>query len=234
MDVGPALLIEYTAPAAVVAWLWLRHRERSSPLTLAGAGIAAVGSCSSWICCRAPTWPWTACCGRSRRCSAPRRTSSCPPHAHRRATARPGGRRPRGGRGRPGSARRRRRAADARDDRRADVCGGSCPLVAPVRRPRRDHRRARLHDRHRGEPAARLAAGLVRGAARGRRGGWLRVAAARSAPRPLQLVGGAFVLAGVVVVKLGERPPRATPPTRDPCARPGLRSRPASAIDRAE
>ena len=28
-------------------------------------------------------------------------------------------------------------------------------------------------------------------------------------PGTLQLVGGAFVLAGVVVVKLGERPPRA-------------------------
>src|SRR3954471_18546405 len=43
MDVGPALLIEYTAPAAVVAWLWLRHRERPRPLTLVGAGIAAAG-----------------------------------------------------------------------------------------------------------------------------------------------------------------------------------------------
>ena len=43
MDVGPALLIEYTAPAAVVLWLWLRHRERPRPLTLAGAGIAALG-----------------------------------------------------------------------------------------------------------------------------------------------------------------------------------------------
>jgi drug/metabolite transporter (DMT)-like permease len=43
MDVGPALLIEYTAPAAVVAWLWLRRGERPSPTTLAGAGVAAVG-----------------------------------------------------------------------------------------------------------------------------------------------------------------------------------------------
>src|SRR3954452_21019559 len=43
MDVGPALLIEYTAPAAVVVWLWLRHRERPRPLTLVGAGIAAAG-----------------------------------------------------------------------------------------------------------------------------------------------------------------------------------------------
>jgi drug/metabolite transporter (DMT)-like permease len=43
MDVGPALLIEYTAPAAVVVWLWLRHGERPRTLTVAGAGIAALG-----------------------------------------------------------------------------------------------------------------------------------------------------------------------------------------------
>lgn len=43
MDVGPALLIEYTAPAAIVVWLWLRHGERPRPLTLVGAGLAALG-----------------------------------------------------------------------------------------------------------------------------------------------------------------------------------------------
>lgn len=43
MDVGPALLIEYTAPAAVVIWLWLRQGERPRPLTVAGAGLAALG-----------------------------------------------------------------------------------------------------------------------------------------------------------------------------------------------
>lgn len=43
MQVGPALLIEYTAPAAVVAWLWLRRGERPTPLTVAGAAVAAVG-----------------------------------------------------------------------------------------------------------------------------------------------------------------------------------------------
>src|SRR3954466_6278367 len=43
MDVGPALLIEYTAPAAVVAWLWLRHGERPRTLTVAGAALAALG-----------------------------------------------------------------------------------------------------------------------------------------------------------------------------------------------
>jgi drug/metabolite transporter (DMT)-like permease len=43
MDVAPALLIEYTAPAAVVGWLWIRHGQRPRPLTIAGAGLAAVG-----------------------------------------------------------------------------------------------------------------------------------------------------------------------------------------------
>ena len=43
MQVGPALLIEYTAPAAVVGWLWLRHGQRPGPITLVGAGLAAVG-----------------------------------------------------------------------------------------------------------------------------------------------------------------------------------------------
>ena len=43
MQVGPALLIEYTAPAAVVGYLWLRHGQRPGRLTLTGAGVAALG-----------------------------------------------------------------------------------------------------------------------------------------------------------------------------------------------
>ena len=43
MQVGPALLIEYTAPAAVVVWLWLRHGQRPGPVTLVGAALAALG-----------------------------------------------------------------------------------------------------------------------------------------------------------------------------------------------
>ena len=43
MQVGPALMIEYTAPAAVVGWLWLRHGQRPGPVTIAGAAVAAVG-----------------------------------------------------------------------------------------------------------------------------------------------------------------------------------------------
>lgn len=43
LQVGPALLIEYTAPAAVVVWMWLRHGQRPGPVTVAGALVAAVG-----------------------------------------------------------------------------------------------------------------------------------------------------------------------------------------------
>lgn len=43
MQVGPALLIEYTAPAAVVVFLWLRHGQRPGPVTLVGAGVAVLG-----------------------------------------------------------------------------------------------------------------------------------------------------------------------------------------------
>jgi drug/metabolite transporter (DMT)-like permease len=43
MQVGPAILVEYTAPAAVVAWLWLREGQRPGRLTLVGAALAAAG-----------------------------------------------------------------------------------------------------------------------------------------------------------------------------------------------
>jgi drug/metabolite transporter (DMT)-like permease len=43
MEVGVALLIEFTAPVAVICWLWFRHGQRPGRLTLIGAVIAAVG-----------------------------------------------------------------------------------------------------------------------------------------------------------------------------------------------
>ena len=43
LQVSVALLLEYTAPVAVVLWLWLRHGHRPSGLTVLGAGIAAGG-----------------------------------------------------------------------------------------------------------------------------------------------------------------------------------------------
>lgn len=43
MAVAVALLIEYTAPVAVIGWLWLRHGQRPGRRTLSGAAVAAVG-----------------------------------------------------------------------------------------------------------------------------------------------------------------------------------------------
>jgi drug/metabolite transporter (DMT)-like permease len=43
MQVGVALLIEYTAPVAVVVWLWVRHGHRPVRLTVVGAALAAIG-----------------------------------------------------------------------------------------------------------------------------------------------------------------------------------------------
>ena len=43
MAVAVALLIEYTAPVAVVCWLWLRHGQQPGRRTLAGTVVAAVG-----------------------------------------------------------------------------------------------------------------------------------------------------------------------------------------------
>ena len=43
MDVGIALLIEYTAPVAVVLWLWLRRGERPRGRGILGAVVAFAG-----------------------------------------------------------------------------------------------------------------------------------------------------------------------------------------------
>jgi len=43
MQVGVALLIEYTAPVAVVGWLWVRHGQRPGWLTVLGAMIGGTG-----------------------------------------------------------------------------------------------------------------------------------------------------------------------------------------------
>lgn len=43
LQVGVALLIEYTAPVAVVLWLWLRHGHRPRALTGTGGLVALTG-----------------------------------------------------------------------------------------------------------------------------------------------------------------------------------------------
>lgn len=43
LPVGVALLIEFTSPIAVVAWMWLRHAQRPTALTVGGAALGMSG-----------------------------------------------------------------------------------------------------------------------------------------------------------------------------------------------
>ncbi len=43
LDVGVALLLEYTAPVAVVLWMWAVRGQRPGPLTFVGAAVAGLG-----------------------------------------------------------------------------------------------------------------------------------------------------------------------------------------------
>lgn len=43
MPVAVALLLEYTAPVAIIGWLWARHGQRPGRVTVAGALVAGIG-----------------------------------------------------------------------------------------------------------------------------------------------------------------------------------------------
>jgi drug/metabolite transporter (DMT)-like permease len=43
LSVGVALLLEYLAPVLIVGWLWARYRQAPRRLTLVGVGLAVVG-----------------------------------------------------------------------------------------------------------------------------------------------------------------------------------------------
>lgn len=43
LSVGVALLLEYSGTLLVVAWMWLRHGQRPRPRTIAGAALAITG-----------------------------------------------------------------------------------------------------------------------------------------------------------------------------------------------
>ncbi|MCO7221082.1 EamA family transporter [Klenkia sp. PcliD-1-E] len=43
LDVGVALLLEYSGVVLVVLWVWLRHGQRPSPVTAAGVVVAVAG-----------------------------------------------------------------------------------------------------------------------------------------------------------------------------------------------
>ena len=217
---GVALLIEYTAPVAVVVVAVAAPRPPTGP---ADPGRRPAGAASDWC------WCWT--CSPGPRSSgvgvlwalgamlgaatyfvlSAQEGNGLPPLVL--AAGRAARRRARAGPGRAGRPASRWRATTAP----VTYAGATVPWWVPVLAPRGGDRRAGLHHRHRRGPPARLAAGVLRGALRG--------AGRRSAspgccsgelPRPVQLLGGALILAGVVVVKLGEpgRPPA------DPAARP--------------
>ena len=184
MDVGPALLIEYTAPAAVVVWLWLRHGERPGPLTVAGAGLAALGLVLVLdLLSGADLAPRRRALGADR--DGLRRLV-----LRARRQAAPGPAAGRAGRRRPGEP--------ARSCSPRSASSGILPMHATTASPvyadsavawwlpllglGRRHGRARLLHRDRRQPAPRLAPLLVRRPARGRRRRHVRVAAARPAP----------------------------------------------------
>ena len=43
LPVGIALLLEYTAPVVIIGWLWVRHGHRPSRLTVIGAAVTVAG-----------------------------------------------------------------------------------------------------------------------------------------------------------------------------------------------
>src|SRR4051794_33272239 len=223
MDVGPALLIEYTAPAAVVMWLWLRHRERPRPLTLVGAGIAAVGLVlvldllsGADLALGGVLWALAAMLGAATYfvMSADTRTGVPP-------LALAGGGLAVGAVG-------------------LGVLGvvGVLPMRATTAAPTYAGEAVPWWLPFVGLGVITAALAYTTGIAASRRLGsrlasfvaLLEVVAAvgfawlllDQLPGTLQLVGGAFVLAGVVVVKLGERPPRADAADTRPVRAPGL------------
>src|SRR4051812_29173054 len=210
MDVGPALLIEYTAPAAVVVWLWLRHRERPRRLTVVGAGIAAAGLVlvldllsGAALALGGVLWALAAMLGAATYfvMSADTRTGVPP-------LALAGGGLAVGAVG-------------------LGVLGvvGVLPMRATTASPRYAGEAVAWWLPFAGLGIVTAAIAYTTGIAASRRLGsrlasfvaLLEVVAAvifawlllNQQPGTLQYVGGALILAGVIVVKLGERPPRA-------------------------
>src|SRR3954469_22778495 len=167
MDVGPALLIEYTAPAAVVIWLWLRHGERPGVLTVTGAGVAALGLVlvldllsGADLAPLGVFWALFAMVGAASYfvLAAPERPGLPPvalggagltggglgPRAPGPAAGRAGGPRADGGRIGARRPRRGRAAADDRHHGPGVVRGRGRPVVAAADHAGRGHRRVRL------------------------------------------------------------------------------------------
>jgi drug/metabolite transporter (DMT)-like permease len=223
MDVGPALLIEYTAPAAIVAWLWARHGERPRPLTLAGAGIAAVGLLlvldllsGADLALGGVLWALAAMLGAATYfvMSADTR-SGVPPLALAGGGLAVGA----VGLGLLGVAGLLpMRATTAAPTYAGEAVPWWLPFVGlGVVTAAIAYTTGIAASRRLGSRLASFVALLEVVAAVGF--AWLLL---DQLPGTLQLVGGAFVLAGVIVVKLGERPPRADAAAARRVRAPGL------------
>src|SRR3954464_7521414 len=210
MDVAPALLIEYTAPAAIVVWLWLRRGERPRPLTLAGAGVAAVGLVlvldllsGADLALDGVLWALAAMLGAATYfvMSADTRTG-VPPLALAGGGLAVGAIGP-GVLGVPGVL--PMRATTAAPTYGGEAVAWWLPFIGlGVITAALAYTTGIAASRRLGSRLASFVALLEVVAAVGF--AWLLPA---QLPGILQLVGGAFIVAGVIVVKLGERPPRA-------------------------
>ena len=220
MDVGPALLIEYTAPAAMIVWLWLRRGERPGALTVAGAGLAALGLVlvldllsGAGLDPAGIIWALIAmACAPPTSCSATSR-SDLPPVALAAARLATGAL-VLAALGAIGVLPMDAAAASAAY---AGAEVGSCRCWGSASSPPASHTARRRPPRRRARLGSFLA--LLKVVA-GIAFAWLLL---DQLPGPLQLAGGALIVAGVIMVKLGERP-RAPPPAQRPL-RCGRRSR---------
>ena len=168
LQVSVALLLEYTAPVAVVVWLWLRHGHRPSVLTVLGAAIAAGGLVlvldvvsGAELSTVGVLWALGAMVGAATYFVISADEDNGLPGITPRGR-RPAGRR----RGAPGRA-RERPAAVRRLDRRRRLRRPRGGVVGPGAGARPGHRRVRLRHGHRGRAPAREPARVLRRAGRG-------------------------------------------------------------------
>jgi drug/metabolite transporter (DMT)-like permease len=222
MDVGPALLIEYTAPAAIVVWLWLRHGERPRPLTLAGAGLAALGLVlvldllsGADLALDGVLWALAAMLGAATYFVMSADTRSGVPPLALAGGGLAVGTLGLGALGLVGILPMQATTA-------APTYGGAAipwwlPFVAlGVVTAAIAYTTGIAASRRLGSRLASFVALLEVVAAV--LFAWLLL---DQLPEALQLAGGAFIVAGVIVVKLGERPPRATVGSARPARAPG-------------